>query len=100
MARVYRIFWGERNGRIVCTLFNRSINNQSVVIVTASEGDRANNTNSPQRFVGDANIRINNIAPFNGGVRFVMIVEWYAPLPVWTDVFVADEFPHGFFRAG
>jgi len=98
MAQVRRIFWGRQRGRVTCTFNSRAINHQSVVIVTASEGDEGNSSASPQRFVGSAPIGIENIAPFEGGVRFRMYIFWDDPLPVWTDIFIADEFPTGFIR--
>jgi hypothetical protein len=49
--------------------------------------------------LGSAPIGIENIAPFDGGVVFRMYIFWDDPLPVWTDILIADEFPQGFIRA-
>ena len=99
MAKVFRWFLGDFRGDVTCTFNSGAINHQSVVLVTASEGDRGDSTASPKRFVGSAHIRVENIAPFDGGVVFRVIIDWENPLPVWTDIFVADEFPQGFFRS-
>jgi hypothetical protein len=99
VAQVRRIFWGRWRGRVRYTLNSRAINHQSVVLVAASEGDEGDSTASPQRFVGAADIRVANVAPFDGGVVFVVEIDWDEPIPIWTDVFIADEFPPGFIRA-
>lgn len=111
MARVFRWFVGNWNGRVRCTFKDTNINNQSVVLVTASEGEGADNSNAPQRFVGDANITVHNIAPFGfsnpygggraggGGVEFVITIDWHEPLPIWADIVVLDEIPQGFSRS-
>jgi hypothetical protein len=98
MAKVRRIYWGRHRGAIHCTFTSSAIDNQSVVIVTASEGDEGNTTETPQRFVGDAPIWVENIAPRDGEVQFRLYIRWDRPLPVWTDIFIADEFPPGFIR--
>jgi hypothetical protein len=99
MALVRRIFWGRLQGRVILTFRSRFIIKQSVVIVTASEGDEGITSESPQRFVGLAPIGVDNIAPFNGGVVFRIYVLWDEALPIWTDIFIADELPQGFIRA-
>ena len=99
MPQLHRMFLGRRKGRLKVTLNSRGINNQSVVLVSASEGDEGNSTASPQRFVGAANVRVENIAPFDGGVVFIVSILWDEPLPIWADIFVADGFPRGFIRA-
>ena len=99
MAQLNRMFLGHRKGRLKVTFNSRGINHQSVVLVSASEGDEGNSTASPKRFVGAANVRVENIAPFDGGVVFVVSILWDEPLPIWADIFVADGFPRGFVRA-
>jgi hypothetical protein len=99
MAQVFRWFLGRFRGRVTCTFSHEAINHQSVVLVAASEGDRGDSSASPQRKVGSASIRVENIAPFDRMVVFRVFIEWDDPLPVWADIFVADEFPQGFFRS-
>ena len=98
-ADLYRVYWGRRKGRLVCTVTGGGINHQSVVIVTASEGDESNSTASPQRFIGAADFTVTGIAPFDGGVRFAVQIGWDDPIPLWTDIIVMDGFPQGFVRA-
>jgi hypothetical protein len=94
---------------VKCTFTSRFIHNQSIVLVTASEGDEGNLNVSPQRFVGAANFRVENISPFGftdphggesggGGVTFVVTVDWGEPLSLWTDLVILDEVPQGFIR--
>jgi hypothetical protein len=99
MAKVFRWFVGHWNGRVVCTFNDNGISHQSVVMVSASEGDAADSSQSPRRFIGDANVSVHNIAPFDGGVTFVITVDWNEPLPVWADIVVFDQFPQGFSRS-
>lgn len=107
MAHVFRWFLGRRKGTLNCTFNSRKINRASVVLVAASEGDEGNSSASPDRFLGKANVRVENIAPFEGdmntelgmGVRFRVIVSWSDPIPIWADIFVADEIPETFARS-
>jgi hypothetical protein len=107
VARVFRWFLGHHNGVLDCTFNTTKIRNDSVVLVAASEGDDGGSSASPDRFLGNAHIRVENIAPFEGdmntelgmGVKFRVIVDWFEPLPVWADIFVADELPPPFFRS-
>lgn len=96
---LFRVFWGRFNGRVTCTFNSSAINNQSVVVVTASEGDEGNTTSSPQRFVGAADFTVTSVAPFGGGVRFVVQVGWRSPIPLWTDIVIMPGVPRGFIRA-
>ncbi len=99
MSQVRRIFWGRWNGRVRFTFTSPFITKQSIVLVSASEGDEAITTASPQRFVGEADIWVGNIAPFDGGVVFVVAIDWDEPLPLWTDIVILDEVPQSFLRA-
>jgi hypothetical protein len=67
-------------------------------LVSASEGRDPITTQAPERFVGSADITVHNIAPFDGGVTFLLTVDWPDPLPIWADIVVLDEFPQGFIR--
>jgi hypothetical protein len=74
------------------------IQHESVVHVTASEykgfeGRPPFSTESAPRHLGDAVIRVANIAPHVGGVSFMLIVDWDHWLPVVTDITVFDEMP-------
>jgi len=98
MAHVIRVYWGRWHGRLNCTLTTDTIRNESVVLVATSEGDEGNSSASPGRFVGSAKYTVGNIAPFDGGVRFVVTIDWDDPIPFWTDIVVLDEFPQGIIR--
>jgi hypothetical protein len=63
MAKVFRWFVGNFRGDVTCTFNSGAINHQSVVLVAASEGDRGDSSASPNRHVGSAHIRVENIAP-------------------------------------
>jgi len=51
------------------------------------------------RFVGNANVTVNNISPHgppddpNHGVTFVVTVDWRSPLNIVTDITVLDQAP-------
>lgn len=74
------------------------INNQSFVLITASEGSEhaeecqmLYDTGSPHRFVGGARFTVDNIAPHNGGVTFHVTIDWPRLLTLWVDIIVFDE---------
>jgi hypothetical protein len=100
MPQTCRQYWLNMRGR--CTLnFNwDAINHDSVVLVSASEW-QPNQPDPPHspRFVGDANIRVDNISPHgppfdrNHGVSFVVTVDWDQPLHLVTDITVLDAAP-------
>ena len=98
-AELRRVYWGRHRGRVVCTFNSGFINHQTVVLVTASEGDEGNTTQSPQRFVGSADFTVASIAPFDRGVKFVVEIGWNDPISLWTDIVIMDGFPQGFIRA-
>jgi hypothetical protein len=99
MSESIRVFWAPRNGTAVMNFNWPPINADSVVLVTASEYDTApegDADGSAKRFVGDATIRVNNIAPHgppsdpNHGVTFQLEVDWGSPINVCTDITVLD----------
>jgi hypothetical protein len=90
------------NGRRVQNFNWNAIDSNSVVLITASEYVPL--ANPPpganlQRFVGDANIWVSNIAPHgppfddNHGVTFVINVDFSRPLFVVFDITVLDAKP-------
>lgn len=75
---------------------------KSVVHITAGEiwftrGNEPPQTGAPfQDFhyhVGDASIWVSNISPRDGGVDFLLHVDWSSPLPVGVTITVEDDFP-------
>jgi len=102
MPRTVRKFWPEPFSGVVPLNFNwDSIESDSVVVVTASE--YVPQANPPQRnlrrFVGDASIRVDDIAPHgppfdnNRGVAFIVNVNFPKPLFIVTDITVFDGKP-------
>jgi hypothetical protein len=99
MLTARRVYWGRHYGRLACTFTSTSIRGLSTVLVTVSEGGEANTTNPNFRFVGNANIRVENIAPTFGQVVFIVSVDWFEPLPIYTDIVILDEDTQKSFRA-
>ena len=103
MAQFRRWFVGMCSGRVNCTFQWAAINRDSVVLVSASEGDQdvrvLSSRREPDRFSGAALITVHNIAPFgephgedpNNGVRFVITVDWDDDLPIWADIALMDD---------
>jgi len=91
MPQFRQIYWGRHVGRLKLTFTSPFIRSYSTVVVTVSEGNEANTTNPNFRFVGNANIRVENIAPVDGRVVFVVSVDWFEPLPIWTDLVIFSE---------
>jgi hypothetical protein len=67
------------------------IRHKSYVLVAVSEGREGvdgdtqrvvGTSDSPKRFIGKALMTVHSIAPFDGGVDFVVTVEWGSPLTV------------------
>jgi len=77
-----------------------AVTHQSVVVVTGSEGrtdaNVSQSTALPDRFIGSANVRVCNIAPYDKGVEFVLQVDWDEDLPIWADIVLFDGAPSGF----
>lgn len=108
MPQVFRWYVGRVNGRVHCTFRWPRFHNQSVVMVSASEGREPGRTDDPFRFVGEANVTVHNIAPAqtrdpHGGddavpahVAFILTVHWDEPLPIWVDIVLFDEVPWGY----
>jgi hypothetical protein len=106
MARSFRIYYGAEQGlKGRCKMnFNwPTINFASAVNVTAAEGTAFGSTrhilgaSSGQGIIqdydfwqGDANIWVSNISPHNGGVEFILHVDWREPLSVVVTITVED----------
>jgi len=100
MPKTIRKFWPDAFSEVTAVNFNwDEINTDSVVLVTASE--YVPQPNAPRgtplkRFVGDATIRIDDIAPHgppfdnNRGVTFVIVVDFPNPVFVVTDITLLD----------
>jgi Papain-like cysteine protease AvrRpt2 len=94
MPKTVRKYWGAFHGRATLNYNWPAIDQDSVVLITASE------YNSERvRFVGAASVTVENVAPHgppfdpNHGVTFVVNVDWGTPLPIVTDITLLDGKP-------
>jgi hypothetical protein len=74
------------------------INHDSSVVIAASEGREiiedgqpVVTTESPERFIGDAQFTVHNVAPYDGGVAFRIEIDWPSLLDLWVCVTVFDK---------
>ncbi|MGW1008404.1 hypothetical protein [Streptomyces sp. NPDC002520] len=94
MPKTYRFYYGPHKGRLAYNYNSWDIDHDSVVLVTASEC-----TADGVRFVGAADISVENISPHgppfdsNHGVTFMINVDWRDPLPVVADITIFDHKP-------
>lgn len=63
MPRTIRKFWGPLQGRATLNFNWPTINNDSVVLVSAAEYVVAQPKTNEHRFIGAASITVENIAP-------------------------------------
>jgi hypothetical protein len=89
MAPVHwRHLWTGANSGYY-TFWWPAIRHDSFVVVTAAEGRTSDLV--PDRFVGAAWIEVYSVAPFDGGVAFVLLwAAAYPNLDVWTDITIFD----------
>lgn len=97
-----RIFWRMNPGRNVVNLNWPALSADSVVSVQASEyaaGSQQLPDSTEQRFIGDANVTVENVTPHgppfdpNRGVTFVVNVAWGGPLNICTDIALLANAP-------
>lgn len=94
MPQTIRKYWGLLKGRNSLNYNWPIIDQDSVVLVTASEY-----TNQQVRFIGSASITVSDITPHgppydqNHGVTFILTVDWSSPINVVTDITVLDAKP-------
>ncbi|MET8625515.1 hypothetical protein ABZW30_17505 [Kitasatospora sp. NPDC004669] len=90
----YRMWVPQRQGRSVLHFNDSEITPQSVVQVAATEATDL----GPPVFVGQnwgvligaASITVENVCVRDGGVDFVVNVDWSSPLNVSTDITILD----------
>ena len=76
-----------------------AINSNSVVLIAASEYVVQNPPSDDYRFIGDAAITVESIAPHgppfdpNNGVTFAVNIDWGSPLNIVTDIILLDNAP-------
>jgi Papain-like cysteine protease AvrRpt2 len=94
MPQTIRKYWGPFSGRGTLNYNWPAIDQDSVVLVSASEYNSEH-----VRFIGAASITVANIAPHgppydpNHGVTFVVNVNWGSPLNIVTDITLLDNKP-------
>jgi len=94
MAQTIRKYWGPFTGRVSLNYNWPIIDQDSVVLITASEYN-----NEKVRFIGSASITVSNIAPHgppydtNHGVTFIANVDWSSPINLVTDITVLNNKP-------
>lgn len=104
MGQSIRVFYGKEKGlRGRCRMnFNwPPINALSVVSITAFEATDWGSANllggqSYNRHLGDANVWVSNVSPHQGGVEFILNVDWEAPLNVAVTIAVDEALPQHF----
>src|SRR6516162_4153775 len=103
MPQVFRWFLGRYNGSVTPHIDWDHIDwNSKAGVVNASEGPDVSQVASsaePARFVGNATITAQNIAPRAGGLSFRIFVDRDEPLPRRVDIHVFDEDIAGFLRS-
>jgi hypothetical protein len=99
MPQTVRKFWGPQTGRQKFNLNWSIIDQDSVVLVTAAQYVEAVPPSKEHRFIGSANITVENIAPHgppfdnNHGVEFYLRINSPTPINVVTDITVLDNKP-------
>lgn len=94
MPQTIRKYWGPLHGRASLNYNWPAIDQDSVVVITASEYNSQH-----VRFIGAGSVTVANIAPHgppydpNHGVTFVVNVNWGSPLNVVTDITLLDNKP-------
>ena len=94
MPKTIRKYWGALHGRVTLNYNWPEIEEDSVVLVTASEYNAGR-----VRFIGAASITVANVAPHgpphdsNHGVTFVLDVAWDSPINIVTDLVLLDDKP-------
>jgi hypothetical protein len=65
------------------------VRHDSFVVVTAAEARVGRQV--PDRFIGDAWMEVLSVAPFDGGVQFMVLWQvGYSDLDIWTDITIFD----------
>lgn len=99
MARSIRLFYGKEkglHGRCRVNFNWTPITAISVVTITAAEAHDWGSANllGGQQFrynLGDANVWVSNVSPHQGGVEFILNVDWPHPLNIAVTITVEDS---------
>jgi len=97
MPRTIRVYYSKSHGLHGRCRMNFNwppITQQSVVLISAAEAtDLIPSIAPPPNFgfnLGDADVYVTNISPHQGGVEFILHVNWGAPLNIVVDISVFD----------
>lgn len=100
MSRTIRVYYGKEHnlhGRCRMNFNWPPITHASAVQISAAEATDMD----PQSFVAEtawsyllglADVSVSNISPHEGGVEFILHVDWNSPLNIVVDIMVLD--PH------
>jgi len=94
MAQTIRKYWGPCKGRTSLNYNWPIIDQDSVVLVSASEYN-----DQKVRFIGSTSITVSNISPHgppydpNHGVTFVVNIDWSSSINLVTDITVLNSKP-------
>ncbi len=102
MATPMRFHYGRIRGRSVQHVRFHGVHPWSAVYVNASETTGFGSADfhpgywNSQRyhlFIGAADVFVTNVAPYEGGVAFMLHVDYWAPLSVAVTIQLLDENP-------
>lgn len=104
MSQSIRVFYGKEkglHGRCRMNFNWPPINALSVVDITAFEATAWGSAQllGGQNYLqnlGDANVWISNVSPHQGGVEFILNVDWPDPLDIAVTIRVDDALPEHF----
>jgi hypothetical protein len=99
MSRTIRLLYRGMHGRVRAN-FNWTIDppitTKSVVVMSAGEavvGQGLFGAENESKFnLGDADVYVTNVSPHQGGVEFILHVNWNSPLDVLVDLTVLDPY--------
>lgn len=104
MARTIRILYRGQRGRQRKNFnwgISPPITKRSVVVMSAAEASVQTGTiggieNATSFHLGDADVYVTNVGPHDGGVEFILHVNWGSPLDVLVDLTVMDPYEQFF----
>jgi len=102
--RTIRLFYRAKKGRVRANFnwgISPPITKKSVVVMTAGEASVDPNSifgleEAASFNLGDADVYVTNVSPHNGGVEFILHVNWGSPLDVMVTLTVLDDYDQFF----
>jgi hypothetical protein len=104
MSNTIRILYHGQKGRTRMN-FNWNITppitKKSVVVMSAAEAAFIHNQiggaeNASSFHLGEADVFVTNVSPHEGGVEFILHVNWGSPVDVLVDLTVLDPYKQFF----